>query len=50
MYFYNVNSLDELNSATKTIKGEVRMGMADPVRTAAIVELQNFIKKNVGKK
>ena len=26
------------------------MGMTDPVRTAAIIELQNFIKKNVGKK
>lgn len=24
--------------------------MTDPVRTAAILELQNFIKKNVGKK
>jgi hypothetical protein len=24
--------------------------MTDPVRTTAIIELQNFIKKNVGKK
>lgn len=24
--------------------------MTDPVRTAAIIELQNYIKKNVGKK
>lgn len=50
MYFYNVNSQDEYNAETKAIKQEVNEGIADPVRTAAIIEIQNFIKKNVGKK
>lgn len=50
LYFYNMNSKDEVNVETKIIKNEVMSGMTDPVRTAAIIELQNFIKKNVGKK
>ncbi|CDW83757.1 UNKNOWN [Stylonychia lemnae] len=50
LYFYHVNSRDEINAETKLIKNEVRQGITDPVRTAAIIELQNFIKKNVGNK
>ena len=50
LFFYHVNAMDEVNSETKLIKHEVATGMTDPVRAAAIIELQNFIKKNVGKK
>lgn len=50
LYFYYANSREDEYNETKIIKDEVRTGMTDPVRTVAIIELQNFIKKNVGKK
>jgi hypothetical protein len=34
-----MNSKDEINVETKIIKNEVKSGMTDPVRTAAIIEL-----------
>ena len=39
LYYYNMNSRDELNLETKIIKSAVMSGLSDPVRTAAIIEL-----------
>ena len=47
MYFYNINSTDEINQETKIITAEIKQGIADPVRTAAIIEMQNFMDKNL---
>jgi hypothetical protein len=49
LYYYQVNSNDEGNSQIKLLINEIKSGMTDPVRTAAIIELQNHIKNTIGK-
>lgn len=40
----------EFDLETRILAQEVKTGMMDPKRDVAIVEIQNFIKKNIGKR
>ncbi len=50
LYHYMSTMRDEFHAETRVLAQEVKTGMMDPKRDAALVEIQNFIKKNIGKR
>ena len=50
LYFYMMNMKDEFDSETRILAQEFKTGMMDPKRDVALVEMQNFIKKNISKR
>ncbi|CDW71695.1 UNKNOWN [Stylonychia lemnae] len=50
LYYYLSNMKHEFDQETRQLAQQVKTGMMDPKRDVAIVEIQNFIKKNIGKR
>eukprot|EP00347_Sterkiella_histriomuscorum_P009901 403339441 len=50
LYFLQSNIRQDFKNETRILAKQVKTGMMDPKRDVAMVEMQNFIKKNIGKR